>query len=166
MRPQDFTPRSPGSLLTVDSEGPAFVPHPLPPELAWSGQIVRLLGEAERALGELNGVGRRLPNPYLFTRPFVNREAVLSSRIEGTQASLSDLYALEAQVPRIRFHDLRHTAASLMIRRGIPPKTVSERLGHADVGFTLKTYTHLYDEQREEAAFDISDFFPRVGAAS
>lgn len=47
-----------------------------------------------------------------------------------------------------------------MIRRGIPPKTVSERLGHADVGFTLRTYTHLYDEQREEAAFDISDFFP------
>lgn len=67
----------------------------------------------------------------------------------------------EAQVPRIRFHDLRHTAASLMIRRGIPPKTVSERLGHADVGFTLRTYTHLYDEQREEAAFDISDFFPK-----
>ena len=63
-------------------------------------------------------------------------------------------------VTRIRFHDMRHTAASLMILRGVPPKTVSERLGHADVAFTLRTYTHLYDEQREEAAFDISDFFP------
>lgn len=72
----------------------------------------------------------------------------------------------EAGVPQIRFHDLRHTAASLMIRRGIPPKTVSERLGHADVGFTLRTYTHLYDEQREEAAFDISDFFPLAAQAS
>lgn len=69
-------------------------------------------------------------------------------------------------VPVIRFHDLRHTAASLMIRRGIPPKTVSERLGHADVGFTLRTYTHLYDEQREEAAFDLSDFFPVAGGAN
>lgn len=68
----------------------------------------------------------------------------------------------EAGVPVIRFHDLRHTAASLMIRRGIAPKTVSERLGHADVGFTLRTYTHLYDEQREEAAFDLSDFFPKA----
>ncbi|GGK90954.1 tyrosine-type recombinase/integrase [Deinococcus radiotolerans] len=69
-------------------------------------------------------------------------------------------------VPTIRFHDMRHTAASLMIRRGIPPKTVSERLGHADVGFTLRTYTHLYDEQREEAAFDLSDFFPRFNAST
>lgn len=71
----------------------------------------------------------------------------------------------QANVPRIRFHDLRHTAASLMVRRGIAPKTVSERLGHADVGFTLRTYTHLYDEQREEAAFDISDFFPTATRA-
>lgn len=99
MRSSDFTPDAPGRLITVDSDGPAFLPHPLPPEITWDGSLVRLLGEAERALGELNGVGRRLPNPYLFTRPFVNREAVLSSRIEGTQASLSDLYALEAQVP-------------------------------------------------------------------
>lgn len=99
MRPQDFTARAPGQLVSVDGDGPAFVPHPLAPELSWGGPLVRLLGEAERALGELNGVGRRLPNPYLFTRPFVNREAVLSSRIEGTQASLSDLYALEAGVP-------------------------------------------------------------------
>ncbi|GAA5514948.1 transposase from transposon Tn916 [Deinococcus carri] len=67
-----------------------------------------------------------------------------------------------AGVPRIRFHDLRHTAASLMILRGIPAKTVSERLGHADVGFTLRTYTHLYDDQREEAAFDLQDLFPRA----
>jgi integrase len=66
----------------------------------------------------------------------------------------------ESGVVRIRFHDMRHTAASLMILRGVPPKTVSERLGHADVAFTLRTYTHLYDEQREEAAFDLSDFFP------
>jgi len=65
-----------------------------------------------------------------------------------------------AGVPRIRFHDMRHTAASLMIQRGIPPKTVSERLGHADVAFTLRTYIHLYDDQREEAAFDLSDLFP------
>jgi hypothetical protein len=46
-----------------------------------------------------------------------------------------------------------------MILRGIPPKTVSERLGHADVAFTLRVYTHLYDDQKEEAAFDLSDFF-------
>ena len=60
----------------------------------------------------------------------------------------------------IRFHDLRHTAASLMIRQGISPKTVSDRLGHADVAFTLRVYAHLYEDQREEAAFDLTDLFP------
>ncbi|MBZ9713951.1 Fic family protein [Deinococcus multiflagellatus] len=110
MRPTDFTSRAPGQLITLDSEGAAFVPHPLPPQLHWDGALVRLIGEAERALGELNGVGRRLPNPYLFTRPFINREAVLSSRIEGTQASLSDLYALEAQVPLFPELEVREDA--------------------------------------------------------
>ena len=66
----------------------------------------------------------------------------------------------EAGLPAIRFHDLRHTAASLMIQNGISAKTVSDRLGHADVAFTLRVYAHLYDDQREEAAFDLADLFP------
>jgi integrase len=60
-----------------------------------------------------------------------------------------------AGVPRIRLHDLRHTAASLMIRAGIPPKVVADRLGHTDPGFTLKVYAHVYDEQRREAALPL-----------
>lgn len=55
-------------------------------------------------------------------------------------------------VTRIRFHDLRHTAASLLIRQGVPAKLVSDRLGHTDVAFTLKVYTHLYDDQKHDAA--------------
>ena len=58
--------------------------------------MVNALSEADRALGELAGLGRSLLNPHLLIAPFVRREAVLSSRIEGTQASLSDLYAYEA----------------------------------------------------------------------
>jgi Fic family protein len=54
------------------------------------------LAEAERAVGRLSGVGTTLPNPYLLINPFIRREAVLSSRIEGTQASLSDLLFFEA----------------------------------------------------------------------
>lgn len=134
MRPADFTSRAPGQLVTVDGEGPAFLPNPLPPVLNWSGSLVRLLGEAERALGELNGVGRRLPNPYLFTRPFVNREAVLSSRIEGTQASLSDLYALEAQVPLFPELEVREDAQEVQnyvraLEHGLAsPLPISSRL--------------------------------------
>lgn len=61
----------------------------------------------------------------------------------------------ESGVTRIRFHDLRHTAASLMIRQGIPAKVVSDRLGHANVAFTLSVYTHLYEDQRRSAALSM-----------
>jgi Fic family protein len=71
----------------------AFVPHPLPPSLSFEMDLVQMLSEADRALGELAGLGRTVPNPHLLIRPFIHREAVLSSRIEGTQANIADLYA-------------------------------------------------------------------------
>lgn len=79
----------------------AFVPHPLPPDIEWDMQLVAQLSTADRALGELAGIGRHLPNPQLLIQPFVRREAVLSSRIEGTQASINDLYFYEAQQMRL-----------------------------------------------------------------
>ena len=54
------------------------------------------LDQATRAVATLVGVGETIPNPHLLTRPFIRREAVLSSRIEVTQASLSDLFLYEA----------------------------------------------------------------------
>lgn len=74
----------------------AFVPNPLPPALELDHHLVARLSEADRALGELSGLGRALPNPHLLIGPFIRREAVLSSRIEGTQADITDLYAYEA----------------------------------------------------------------------
>lgn len=49
----------------------------------------------------------------------------------------------KAGLPHIRFHDLRHTHATLMLKAGVHPKVVSERLGHASVAFTLDTYSHV-----------------------
>ncbi len=83
-------------VYVVAGDYHAFVPHPLPPRLAWTSELVADLSEADRALGELAGLGRVLPNPHLLIVPFIRREAVLSSQIEGTRASLSDLYAYEA----------------------------------------------------------------------
>lgn len=57
-----------------------------------------------------------------------------------------------ADLPMIRFHDLRHTHASLMLKAGVHPKIVSERLGHAAVGITLDTYSHVLPNLQEEAA--------------
>ena len=73
----------------------AFLPDPLPRELPLSGRTVYLLERASIAVGTLAGVGETLPNPHLLIRPFLRREAVLSSKIEGTQASLSDLFLFE-----------------------------------------------------------------------
>lgn len=99
MRKKDFSAEAPGNLVSVGERRWAFVPAPLPPKLAYGSRLVTALSEADRALGELAGLGRTLPNPYLLTRPFLRREAVLSSRIEGTRASLVDLYAFEAEPP-------------------------------------------------------------------
>lgn len=74
----------------------AFFPNPLPPEITWDQAAVSKLSAADRVLGRLGGEARRLPNPHLFIRPFIKREAVFSSRIEGTQATLGDLLAVEA----------------------------------------------------------------------
>lgn len=74
----------------------AFVPAALPPEIEWSPSLVRALSDADGLLGRLAGEGGALPNPHVFMRPFIRREAVLSSRIEGTQATLGELLAVEA----------------------------------------------------------------------
>lgn len=78
----------------------AFMPAPLPPEppLDLSGELHRLLSSADRALGRLDGSVLTLPNPDLFVFMYVRKEAVLSSQIEGTQSSLQDLLAAEAEL--------------------------------------------------------------------
>ena len=58
----------------------------------------------------------------------------------------------EAGLPNIRLYDLRHTAATLALAVGIPPKEVSEQLGHASAAFTLDTYSHVLPHMQEEAA--------------
>jgi Fic family protein len=70
------------------------------PALPADWELSRSVSEADRALSELAGLGRTIPNPHLLIGPFVRREAVLSSRIEGTRADIADLYAYEAgQLP-------------------------------------------------------------------
>lgn len=84
-----------GRLVRTVQGALGFVPHPLPPRLALES-LVEPIADASRKLGELAGIGRGLQNPYLLIAPFQRREAVASSRIEGTVASLSDLLSIEA----------------------------------------------------------------------
>jgi Fic family protein len=96
MRREDFTLDAPGGIIQSTLGYEAFLPNALPPELPLTWSLVQALSAADRAVSELAGVARNLPNPHLLINPFLRREAVLSSRIEGTQASLSDLFVFEA----------------------------------------------------------------------
>ena len=85
-----------GQVVTCPGGYQAYVPAPLPPPMTWDEGLTVSLSSADRAIGRLAGEGRRLPNPHFLIRPFVRREAVLSSRIEGTQATLGEMLAAEA----------------------------------------------------------------------
>jgi Fic family protein len=85
----------PGKKVSQGSYSP-FLPAPLPPELNWTPRLIGALSDADRLVGRLAGEGGRFPNPHVLIRPFVQREAVLSSKIEGTQATLGELLAAEA----------------------------------------------------------------------
>jgi Fic family protein len=94
---------------TVGEKVRAFVPDPLPPrpalDLAGARQL--LLERALLACGRLDGVSALLPNPDLFLYAYIRREAVLSSQIEGTQSSLSDLLLFELdEAPGVPFDDV------------------------------------------------------------
>jgi len=87
----------------------AFVPAPLPPvpPLAFEGTLQRTLEEAVLAVGRLDGVSTLLPDKSLFLYSYVRKEAVLSSQIEGTQSSLSDLLLFELdEVPGVPLDDV------------------------------------------------------------
>ena len=99
MDPNLFKSQKAGRVIRVGegvSSYYAFVPSPLPPDIPPSWKLTTVISEADRAISELAGLGRMLPNPNLFINPFLRREAVLSSRIEGTQSDLTDLYVFES----------------------------------------------------------------------
>ena len=88
--------KKPSGKLVKNSDGDlTFVPNDLPPELEYDRNLVSILSEANTNLGMLAGIGQLIPNPHLLISPYIRREAILSSRIEGTMASLSDLFLYE-----------------------------------------------------------------------
>lgn len=103
MRSQQFDSQSPGRLVRTEGDVEAYVPAPLPPEVgAWSGvATMRALAKAENALGQLVGTTRNgLLNPHLVAAPLIRREAIISSRIEGTYTTPRQLALIEAEPER------------------------------------------------------------------
>lgn len=87
-----------GKVIQAPTGYQAFVPNPLPPNIEWNTNLVSSLSRADFVLGKLSAEGAKLPNPHLLIRPFITREAVLSSKIEGTQATLGEVLANEAGI--------------------------------------------------------------------
>jgi integrase len=71
-----------------------------------------------------------------------------------------------AGLPEIRFHDLRHTSASLMLMQGVNPKIVQERLGHSDISLTLNTYSHVMPSMQESAAEKLDELLVPIDVSN
>jgi Fic family protein len=108
MRIEDFSEDQRRYLTRLGDAVVAFVPPPIPRALSLDAATINQLSEANRALGKLDGTGKHLPNQRLLISPYLRREAVLSSRIEGTETGLSQLLLLEAGAqPAVREDDAR-----------------------------------------------------------
>ena len=116
MDPSDFIPNAAGEIVKTVTGYHAYVPSLDPPQIDYNAISVEL-SRADAALSELSGLGRFIPNPHLLIRPYVRREAVASSRIEGTEADLSDLFADEldpdATPPASDVSEVRNYVAAL-----------------------------------------------------
>jgi Fic family protein len=113
----DDSPQLRAGSFRQAQDGPgsytAFFPAPLPPEppLSLDVELHRLLDRANQALGRLDGITLLLPDPSQFLYTFIRKEAVLSSQIEGTMSSLSDLLLFENEVaPGVPIEDVKEAA--------------------------------------------------------
>lgn len=85
-----------GKILNDHNGYMVFLPDKLPPEIKYDDSLIALISEASLQIGNLSGIGKLIPNPHLLISPYIIREAVLSSKIEGTQASVMDVFNFEA----------------------------------------------------------------------
>ena len=96
------SPERAGRYVQQSTGYRAFIPTPLPPDppVTYSGELQTVLSDADRDLARLDAIAALLPNPDLFVAMYVRHEAVLSSQIEGTQSTLEDVLAYEADAVR------------------------------------------------------------------
>lgn len=95
MYPKDYQNKKAGKAILTSTGYWAFLPSPLPPKIQWSSDLINVLSAAERDLSQLATLASAFPFQRLLIQPFIRNEAVISSRIEGTHASLVDLYTYE-----------------------------------------------------------------------
>ena len=105
MKKDEFTNNANGKVIRTRQGYWAFVPKALPPQIRWSDVLIGTLSKADRSLTQLAEVGNAFPAPHVVARPFIHKEAVYSSQIEGTHTSLQGLFLYEASQPSL-FRDM------------------------------------------------------------
>lgn len=103
MKTSDFTPQAPGRLIQTPTGYTAYLPNPLPPALDLSPRLISALSQAESRLATLEEVGKSFPIPQRLARPFIRKEAVLSSQIDGIRTTFEALLSFETGLCRPGF---------------------------------------------------------------
>ena len=137
--------------------------HLTEPKTARSRRRIALAPNAREALRAHRG--RQAAERLQLGRAWEDQDLVFANAIgkpveAGNLLRRSFLPLLtKAALPRIRFHDLRHTAATLLRSQGVHPKVVSELLGHSSIGLTLDTYSHVLPDMQQQAATAMDRLF-------
>lgn len=92
---------------TLGEQYNVFIPDPLPPKIKFDDELVLILSKAEEKLGKLSGIGLTLPSPNLLIIPYLRKEAIMSTRIEGTRISLQEVLLSEAKEEEEKTPDAR-----------------------------------------------------------
>ena len=141
--------------LAITKSGPVFSF----PKTTGSRRSVKLTGKAievlkshlERQLAEIDRVGSLWSPGDADGLIFASETGEPLDRRAVTKQKFKPLLK-QAKLPEIRFHDLRHTCATLLLTRNVNPKIVSEMLGHSTIAITLDTYSHVLPNMRDQAA--------------
>jgi len=128
MDPTIFQPKAPGTIIPIADGEHAFIPSPLPPDWTFPADLWPLLAEAKQQLGLLEGLGRTLPNPAILLRPLADREAIRSSRLEGTYATAKELllFDLESKESTSESDRVNEQREVFNYRRALSHGTASE----------------------------------------
>ena len=92
MKKTDFSNQAPGKVIRTLKDYEAFIPDPLPPVADWTNKLLAALSQADRSLPRLAEVGNTFPVPHVVVKPFIRKEAVLSSQIEGTRTTFKNYF--------------------------------------------------------------------------
>jgi integrase len=148
--------------LIATTTGPIFKK----PKTKKSRRVIALPGNI---MGELERHDKKqIAQRLLLGKAYLNN-GLICALADGTPwhpNTFSDAFGktlVRSGLKKIRFHDLRHTHASLLLKQGVHPKVVSERLGHSNIGITMDLYSHIMPGLQEEAARKLGDLlFPNM----